>query len=311
MLSEVSDAWESTIEALDTQLAGGTAGPDAADRRYLYETLVGAWPVTGVDGPVPEDFVRRAQQGLMKSVREAKRHSSWTAPNESYEQALDELARRVVTDPDALTSIRSMVRSIDAAAATNSLATALLKLTVPGVPDIYQGDDSWFLRLVDPDNRVPLDAAAHRALLAALPEHLKSGEMAGSVADLLATWRDGRVKQLVVRQALRARREHPTLFATGRYVPLEVTGTAADHVVAFARIEGERWAVAVAPRLVQTLVGPDRFPLGAGCWGDTRIAMPEGARSFTDRMTGRRLAGDGGLDVAEVLATLPVALLDG
>jgi (1->4)-alpha-D-glucan 1-alpha-D-glucosylmutase len=315
-ISEVGDDWEATVEALDAELvaASGPAAvetPDAADRRYIYETVLGAWPV---DGQVDEGFATRVRDCVVKSAREAKRHTSWLEPAASYEESLEALAATVCdgSNPAVRQLIEKAVAQIETAAATNSLAAALIKITAPGVPDIYQGDDAWFIRLVDPDNRVPLDGAAHRATLSTLPS-VAAADASRAVGQLLEQWRDGRVKQLVVREALHARRERRELFAAAGYLPLEVAGPAEDHVVAFARVDAGRWFVTVVPRLTQTLVGPGRFAVGVDCWSDTVLTLPtESPTSYVDRLTGRRLdVSDGIVSVAAALETLPIALLDG
>jgi (1->4)-alpha-D-glucan 1-alpha-D-glucosylmutase len=180
------------------------------------------------------------------------------------------------------------------------------------VPDTYQGDDSWLFVLVDPDNRSPLDADSHEAMLSQLPGWA-DGDHSDLVGRLLSQWRSGAVKQLVVRNALVTRRRERDLFAAGSYVPLEVSGRHRDHVVAFARIHQGRWAVAVVPRRVHALAGPGRFPVGTQVWDDAEVVLPSGfPATLTDSLTGRSIStSDGRLAVGSVLATLPVALLVG
>jgi (1->4)-alpha-D-glucan 1-alpha-D-glucosylmutase len=165
-------------------------------------------------------------------------------------------------------SIGATANRIAPAGALNSLAQTLLRLTVPGVPDLYQGTEFWDFSLVDPDNRRPVDyAARERALAESVP-----------VSDLLADWHDGRVKQAVIAQALQVRNEHPELFSDGVYQPLEVLGQQAEHVMAFARIQDNTRAIVVVPRLFNELLGTAQTPfINAANWGDTRITLP-----FTD-----------------------------
>jgi maltooligosyltrehalose synthase len=300
VLSEIAAEWETVVASLDAELAGDSAaGPDTADRRYLYETAVGVWPV---DGGVTADLRARLEAYVVKAAREAKRHSSWTSPDERYEQALIDLVGRLTDDGAAAAGlVASAAASIECAGATNALASVLLKTTLPGVPDTYQGDDLWFMAMVDPDNRRPLDAAAHAASLAALPDAADSS--------LLELWRDGRVKQHVLRAALLARRSAPRLFSEAGYDGVEVGGAAADHVVGYQRHHGEQRVVVVAPRLVWTLAGPGRFPLGPQCWSDTTVTVPPG--SYRDLLTLAEVTvpAAGTLEVASILDVLPVALL--
>ena len=186
----------------------------------------------------------------------------------------------------------------------NSLAQTLVKLTAPGVPDIYQGTEFYDLSLVDPDNRRKVDFAAR-------DKAMSDGR---KVAEALPGWRDGAVKAKLTAAALKARIASPTLFTTGRYLPLEVEGAKKDHVVAFARTDGEgRAAVTIVPRLALQLLGegatvPMLDPTG---WGDTAVRLPShlaGAR-FDDILGERPVTGGATLRLSEVLATLPVALL--
>jgi (1->4)-alpha-D-glucan 1-alpha-D-glucosylmutase len=314
VLSEIADDWEATVAEVDGEVAAGrdVQRPDTADRRYVYETLVGAWPVGGL---VDDSFARRIGDHLVKAAREAKRHSSWTDPDLSYEDALCQFATRLIEGepPAGRALIERVVRAVQCSGVTNSLSAVLLKGTAPGVPDIYQGDDSWFFALVDPDNRAPLDVVEHSDLLAGLPgaaNDLSDGEEVGA---LLASWRSGAIKQLVLRTVLHVRREQPHLFARGAYLPLAVTGARRAHVFAFARTHEDAWAVCVVPRLTQSFAGPGRFPIGAEVWSDTMITMPaECPPALVDALTGRSIpVQDGRLGVRSILAILPVALLRG
>jgi malto-oligosyltrehalose synthase len=311
VLTEIARDWESTVQALeDHDEASARDVPDAAERRYLYESLAGVWPL---DGDVGEGFVERIDQHVLKAAREAKRHTSWTSPDPGYEAALREFARGLLTDADP--SRRDLVArassDIEYAGATNSLASVAIRAAAPGVPDVYQGDDLWFLALVDPDNRRPFDAAAHAAALRGLPEVGPDSDVLSEVGDLLSSWRDGRVKQHVVRESLRLRRRMRAVLEVASYQPLQVQGSRRDHVVAFARIAGDDAVVCVVPRLTQALVGPGRFPVGQGCWGDTVVRLPElGAARWRDAVTGATVpAPDAAVGVGVLLRTLPIALV--
>jgi (1->4)-alpha-D-glucan 1-alpha-D-glucosylmutase len=311
VLSEVADEWETTVEALDTDVlsTGGALEPDAADRRYVYETIVGAWPV---DGTADNAFAVRISDHLVKAAREAKRHSSWLDPDPAYEAGLQRLADRIILgDSSARRLLESAVSSIECAGVVNSLASVVLKSTAPGVPDTYQGDDSWFFALVDPDNRSPVDAARHRQLLSQLPEWSDDADHRDAVGALLDDWRSGAVKQLVVRNSLVARRGAREVFRDGRYQPIDVIGEMRDHVIAFARVHGEDWMITVVPRLVHALADPGQFPVGAACWTETEVVLPAGSpRAFTDVLTGRSIpAPSAQVPISSAFAVLPVALL--
>lgn len=300
VLSEIPDRWESAIAAVEQNHHG--VRPDAADRRYLYETLVGAWPV---DGQVDEVFIRRIADHVVKAVREAKRNSSWLQPDDRYEAAMQSLVADVVNSDASRSALESVMTAIDVPGASNSLASVLLRAAAPGVPDVYQSDDLWMFALVDPDNRRPLDLEQHDRVL--------TSTEGMQLPELLTNWRDGRVKQALVRTALRARRTHPRLFDGGVYLPLVARGQAAMHVVAFARVTTSDTAVVVVPRLTYTLAGSGRFPLGPDVWGDTVVDLPpEVNPDLVDVLTRSiPLTRNNTLLVGELLSGLPVALLIG
>ncbi|WP_445548644.1 malto-oligosyltrehalose synthase [Frankia sp. CiP1_Cm_nod2] len=254
--------------------------PDRPTNYLLAQTLVGAWPL-------PADRVR---QYMLKAVREAKTHTSWTAPHPGYESALTNYIDAVLDDRDYLATLETYVASLVELGRQNSLAQKLLQLISPGVPDVYQGQELWDASLVDPDNRRPVAFGERAKLLTELgPE--SGGRKPPPLDDT------GAAKLLVVARALRLRREHPQWFgAQATYRPLWASGSAADHVVAFSRSGS---VVAVAPRLV---LGLRR----GGGWRDTTLSLPEGR--WTDLFTGRR--HDGGVAyVLRLLRDFPVSLL--
>lgn len=309
VLSEIPDVWDSQVQrwmrlnALARSDVDGTRTPSPADELMLYQMLVGAWPyeldVEDFEGL--KAFGDRVAQWQEKALREAKHHSGWVAPNVSYEEACRDFLFHTLdpTRPAKVAQeICSFAHSIAAAGAVNSLAQIVLRLTTPGVPDLYQGTDLWDFSLVDPDNRRPIDFARREAMLA---EHRSPD---------LDNWRDGRIKQSIITRALHFRAERAGLFATGRYIPLRIQGPAADHILAFARQrDGERIVVAVT-RLPAALLGEQADPLPpADRWAGTRIMLPRGwgMKNWRDVLTDRdvpvRLAGEA------LFSSLPVAIL--
>jgi (1->4)-alpha-D-glucan 1-alpha-D-glucosylmutase len=324
VLSELPDEWRQVV-AHWTRLnlrkkseVEGTTMPSRNDEYLLYQTLVGAWPGE-VAGDELAAFRERIAQYMEKATREAKVHTSWINPSAAYDAAM----RRFVTgilDPRRssrfLDSLATFSRRVAFFGRFNSLAQALVKLTAPGVPDIYQGTELWDLSLVDPDNRRPVDYGLRQGLLAELRTRA-GADLPGLAHELAERPEDGRTKLHVVHTALTLRRERPTLFAEGGYLPLTAAGDAAEHVLAFARKCEAGEAVAVAPRLCARLAaGQERPPTGE-LWGDTWLPLPHaepGAR-YLNRLTGAALAAaerDGvpGLALSEVLAEFPVALLE-
>jgi (1->4)-alpha-D-glucan 1-alpha-D-glucosylmutase len=306
VLSEIPDEWGAAVERWHRWHEGlrrdvdGVSAPDATTELLLYQTLAGTWPADGQPGPA---FIRRIRDYLRKAGREAKVHTSWIDPNEGFERAVDAFVRGVLAGSNRSWR-RDFARVHETVAlhgAVNALAQTLLKIAGPGVPDIYQGTETWSLRLVDPDNRVAVDFGALTERLADL-DH-------APVASLLDAWPDGRVKLLVTSRALRCRRRQAELFAHGSYAPLHASGRMNEHVVAFARRAGDAWAVAVAPRLTVGL-GRGRWPVGE-VWGRSVLRLPDGApERWSNVLTDEALSvSGGGLPLARALATLPVALL--
>jgi (1->4)-alpha-D-glucan 1-alpha-D-glucosylmutase len=182
-----------------------------------------------------------------------------------------------------------------------SIAQVVVKIASPGVPDLYRGTERWFLRLVDPDNREPVDLDELHRELRSLPD------VSTAPKDLARKWRDGLLKLHATRSALRVRRRHPELFERGTYVPLRATGEHADRVLAFARRRGREWAVVAVTR---SSAGSG-FPVGARAWGDGALALPKGAPDeWVDALTSARLtSGSGSIPIRTLFRTLPVAFV--
>ena len=279
LLAELPERWSEAVQrwsARNERLRVNDA-PDRNAEYLLYQTLVGAWPIDE----------ERISQYMLKAVREAKQRTSWTSPNAEYESALQGFISGALADEEFVNDLRAFVDSITSAGWITSLAQALLKLTAPGVPDIYQGCDLWDLSLVDPDNRRPVDYALRQRLL---------GELEGlSPEDIWARRDEGLPKLWLTQRALATRRAQVAAFGPrGTYEPLIAQGAKAAHVVAFMR----GGAVAsIAPRLVIGL-GDD--------WGDTSLDLPAGR--WRNALTGEQRAG-GPLWLGEALRRFPVALL--
>ncbi len=268
----------------------GDVEPDRAIGYLALQTLVGAWPIDA----------DRLSAYLLKAAREAKVRTAWTATDAAYEAALDRLARALAEGPRLLDGFEALLRPIVAAGRIDSLAQALLKLTAPGVPDVYQGTELWDLSLVDPDNRRPVDFARRAELLGEL-------EAGMAVPDILARADEGLPKLWLVHRALRLRRARPSSFdGRGAYRPLVARGTRSDHVVAYARGED---VVAIVPRLPLGLTGGrprSDLRIPAARWRDTTLGLPEGR--WRDQLTGREHVG-GERGLGELLEAFPVALL--
>ncbi len=284
----------------------GSPAPDRADEYLLYQTLIGMWPLDRVEPDA--DLTDRIDAYMAKSIHEAQRHTSWINPNADYDGATSAFVRAVLdrtVNAAFLDDLAGFRTRIDRIGLVNALAQQLLKLTAPGMPDLYQGTELWDFNLVDPDNRRPVDFPTHRRALSALRRRSPSVRLA---RELLAQAADGRVKLWLTHRALMARRDHPDVFA-GDYAALAASGSQAGHVIAFARHGADREALVLVPRLVGSLpASAGGWPVGEGVWEST--VVPTASRSLTDVFTGERLIPrDGQIRVADALAELPVALL--
>lgn len=321
-LSEVPGEWERAVRRWSRwnqpwkTIVEGRPVPDANEEWFLYQTLVGAWPLADAD---LTDFRERLGTYLRKAMREAKAATSWLRPNVEHEEAVLGFVEAILTPGEEnrfLPDFVRFTRRIAAYGAITGLAQVVLHATAPGIPDIYRGTEVWDLTLADPDNRRPIDYELLRQMLQEV------GDEGGSALDrrsahLLAHWSDGRIKLEVLTRALATRRAEPDLFAGGDYLPLEPRGERATHLVAFARRQDDRWAVTIAPRLIATLRPRAAPPVGRRTWGDTCILLPPGAPVvWRDALTGQRLRARQGsagwtIPIHHALRTLPVSLLVG
>ncbi|TFI58745.1 malto-oligosyltrehalose synthase [Sphingomonas parva] len=257
VLSERPERW---IEAAREWLSLVPDEVDRGDAYALLQTLVGAWPLDLDPGDAEGvgAFAERVIAWQTKALREAKLRSSWTQPDEAYEAACAGLVRHL-TGPAFAGELHAFVAEIEAAGALNGIAQAVLRCTVPGVPDCYQGTEFWDFSLVDPDNRRPVDFAARVAAL----------ERGGD-----GGWRSGAVKQRAIAGALALRRESPALFARGAFRRVEATGPRAENVFAFLRErEGERVLVAVPLHVAEPLKGAGDLRIAPAWWGETTIEV--------------------------------------
>jgi (1->4)-alpha-D-glucan 1-alpha-D-glucosylmutase len=344
VLSELPDDWRralsrwSRLNRRKRIEVDGSLAPDRNEEYLLYQTLLGAWPFepttddgqpTGDGGTVgspvvgrpSSEFVERIQGYMVKAIREAKVNTSWLNPNTSYDEAVKAFVAAILEPAPNnrfLADFANLQAKIAHFGAYNALAQTLLKLAAPGVPDIYQGNEMWDLSLVDPDNRRPVDFDLRAWLLGELVD-LKE-ERVELACRLLEHKADGRIKLYLTHRALQFRRAHADLFRSGAYTPLEATGAASEHVVAFARALGDAEALAVVPRLPAKLMAGDTRvpPLGQAAWGTELLMLPHGAAGrryrniFTDEVVvAVERAGVTGLPLAEVFANFPVALFEG
>ncbi|HEX4592418.1 MAG TPA: malto-oligosyltrehalose synthase, partial [Gemmataceae bacterium] len=326
VLSEIPEEWRGALlrwnrtNTARKSIVDGELAPGRNDEYLFYQALLGAWPFD----PTPEEFAvfrERITNYMLKAIKEAEVHTSWVNPNDEYEEATSNFVDQVLTD-DAADSFRqdfaALQRRVAFFGQVNGLSQVLLKLTSPGVPDVYQGQELWDFSLVDPDNRRPVDYDRRRELLAVLRKRIDDGDLVELCKELLETSTDGRIKLYVTHMVLTYRREHPQLFDAGGYRPLRAIGRRRRHVCAYVRQREEDVLIAVAPRLtVQLTSGAENWPLGRAAWRDTWLVLPREpvGRRFRNVLTGTEVEvqeGDGiaGLSLADVCRDIPVALLE-
>lgn len=315
--SEQVIRWRRANRSKKRTLADGRIVPDANEEYFLYQTLVGTWPFKFENEAEREQFTQRIKEYMIKAVHEAKVNLSWISQDQEYVDNLTQFIDRVLRPgtpkrPNAfLEQFENFVKPVSFFGAINSLAQVLIKITAPGVPDIYRGCELWDFSLVDPDNRRPVDYDLRRRLLQELAPAESDGQ--GVAATLLNEVSNGVAKLWTTMRALHFRRQHPELFKVGSdYLPLFAEGSAHEHVIAFARRRENQMAITVAPRFSSTLMkGEMRAPLGEETWADATIALPpDSPTQFRNIMTGEGVRAENGrLLCREVFANFPVALL--
>lgn len=327
VLSEMTMAWRKTIERwrrmnrTRKREVDGRSAPSANDESLFYQTLIGSWPLEELDAQGNAAYRERIEAYMIKAAREAKLRTSWSNVNPEYEEALTQFVRTTLELREGnlfLGDLMSVQRRLARFGLFNGLSQLVCKLTAPGVPDIYQGNEIWDFSLVDPDNRRPVDYDKRCAMLAQLrrapqPEPARVREMVDHIGD-------GRCKLYLTWKVLQFRREHEELFRRGDYVPLRVTGEHASNLCAFGRRHGGGLLITLAPRLYLRLLGErDLPPVGVEVWEDTLIELP----GDNDSKAGQQLQSllDGApvpvseagerliFRAADALACFPVAVL--
>ena len=290
--------WKKTLDEMEA--------PDANEEYLLYQTLLGTWPMSGNGTPEPKvsaEYIQRIQNYMTKALNEAKLNTSWIQPNEQWLSATRDFVAKILEATPRnkfLPLFLPVAEQIARLGAINSLSQALLKLTSPGVPDIYQGNEIWNFSLVDPDNRRPVDYKLRAEILSCLSTR--------SADELLRDWPDGRIKMFLTQRVLHFRSEHVDLFQKGDYLPLRTNGAFADCVIAFARKLDRQAAVVIVPRLSSRIGFP---PIGDK-WKDTRIELPEGfpMERWRQIFTGHELGiEDRQIRLADAMSSLPFAMI--
>lgn len=327
-LSEMPDEWEAALKrwrdanaAFLTRIERHVA-PSANDQYLIYQSLAGTWPSDPLTSETIASYRQRIIDYALKAAKEAKTHTAWTNPNLAYETALRSFIEQLLpgdVESPFIHDMAALQKRVAHFGYLNSLSQIALKLTCPGVPDLYQGCELWDFSLVDPDNRRPVDFGLRRRLLGELRKQIDASgdDLKPLVRDLLASITDGRIKLFLIHRLLTLRRERPALLESGDYQPLAVQEADPEAIVAFARrAEGRELIVAVPCRVVRLLRGWEGLPVGE-VWASGRLMLSAGAFGSTYRnwFTGEVLTAAGTdenpeMPLGAVFQSFPVAVLE-
>jgi (1->4)-alpha-D-glucan 1-alpha-D-glucosylmutase len=290
--------WKRTIDEAQA--------PDPNEEYLLYQTLLGTWPVnthSQAEQTASAEYVARIQAYMAKALNEAKLNTSWIRPNEDWLGAMRDFVAKILETSSKnkfLPNFFPVVEEIARLGAINSLTQTLLRLTSPGVPDIYQGNEIWDFSLVDPDNRRPVHYRHRREMLATIGK--------AKPEELLQSWPDGRIKMFLTQRVLQFRREHANLFQCGNYLPIRASGNLADCCISFGRQWHDEWIVVIAPRLSSRIGFP---PVGER-WKDTAVDLPESIslEHAHELLTCCELRHEGRrVSIADAVSILPFAVI--
>ncbi len=328
VLSEIPTKWRNAIARWSQMNADkktnvdGEPAPSANDEYLLYQTLLGIWPFDVESNTARDSLIQRVCAYMEKATKEAKVRTTWVNPNTSYDDAMRAFVEKVLGDDPTspfLVDFQAFQSQIAYFGALNSLTQTVLKLTAPGVPELYQGTEMWDLSLVDPDNRRPVDFDRRAMLLSELRAAIRAenADLGQLCRQLMDTYQDGRIKLYLTHAVLEFRRQHERLFDSGDYLPLNTERQAAANVVAFARTNENEVTITVAPREMHRLLkGAERAPVGEDVWGDTFLAVPFEwvGHTFRDVLTGADarvidVDGTARIQLSGILRDFPVSLL--
>jgi (1->4)-alpha-D-glucan 1-alpha-D-glucosylmutase len=306
-LSEIPDEWAKALEQWrklafpHLSQVNGQPSPDANDQVILLQALLGAWPLELLEKDDAKQFTsfqERMEGYVIKALREAKRHTSWVDPREEYENATLALLSAALDPKNGiLDSFRPLAQRLSLLGMFNGLTRTVLKMTLPGVPDIYQGTEFWDFSLVDPDNRRPVDYSTRTRAIGS----------EGTPDTLLAHWKDGRIKQHVLAKMLQDRARNPKLYSEGDYRPLDLQGSMSNHLIAYTRQWGHETMAVIVPRLWTSLVPGTEPSLDPGSWDGASVFLPQGR--WTNVITGNALSITGEAPIADLLGEFPLAVL--
>ncbi len=327
MLSEIPELWREKLYHWSRQnrkfknIVDGKPAPNRNEEYLLYQTLVGTWPFCAPDNDGFAEFRFRIKEYILKAMREAKINTSWISPNTQHEDAvmnfIDSILK-ISRHNNFMYDFGTFQELTASCGIFNSLSQTLRKITSPGIPDFYQGNELWDFSLVDPDNRRPVDYRTRKKLMDELIQKELAAGPLETAREVVAARNDGRIKLHLTYKALNFRRDNRELFETGRYLPLTVDGTCQAHVCAFERSVNDSSVMVVVPRFCSRLIRDSiDLPLGSEVWRDTRVIQPFDIPSscYRNVFTGEVLnleqeQGRHTLALQDILSVYPVAMLE-
>jgi (1->4)-alpha-D-glucan 1-alpha-D-glucosylmutase len=327
VISELSDEWRrhlarwSRLNRGKKRLIDHERAPSRNDEYLLYQTLLGTWPIDTLDETSLHNYTLRITDYMLKAVKEAKVHTSWSNPNDEYELGVREFVEKLLHRPQHNAFLADFIpfqQRVRRFGLFNSLSQTLLKLTIPGIPDLYQGNELWAFNLVDPDNRRSVDYHRHQVMLdSVINASQEPTGIPGLLHDMITQLEDGRLKLYVIWKTLTLRQRYPQLFTLGEYIALECTGHKAEHLCAFLRRLDNIEILVVVSRWFARLLGESaNLPLGLPVWRDNRIRLDAASQSrryrnvlTNETVPPRQHANECWLNAADLLNHLPIALL--
>jgi (1->4)-alpha-D-glucan 1-alpha-D-glucosylmutase len=316
VLTEIPDDWIQHVQTWSRLLRArrgdieGTAPPERNDEYLFYQLLVGTWPPELLgDEPDPamlDAYTERLKGAMVKCLREAKVHSAWAAPDLGYEEDVLSFVAAAL-DPiragNFFASLLPFIRRLAELGACNTLVQAVLKLTLPGMPDIYQGSELWDLSLVDPDNRRPVDYTARMQALEEVEATL-GHDRTGAIRKYIAAWQSGYFKLAAIATLLAYRRDHAALFQSGSYEPLTAVGSSSDQLLGFLRRNDNEFVLTAIARF------PARLE-AQGTGAEDSILLPEALHQvcWRDTLSGARYPAASRLRTHDLFALMPAAVL--
>ena len=291
--------WQQANVALKTDNA-----PDANDEYFIYQSIAGTYPMPGQD---TENYNNRVLEYITKALREAKRHTSWTAPDEQYEEGTKNFINALLDDNSVfMSTFKGFHAKISAFGIVNSLAQVLLKFACPGVPDVYQGCETWDLSMVDPDNRRPVDYNQNQIALAEIECAIQNDVF------LNALWQDkysAKIKLWLTHILFNERKANSEVFTAGTYTPLYATGIHSKNIFAFARSHKGVCYVVVIPLHIAALCHEQGCEITDINWKDTLITLPADAAGKFINITGLSDGYDDTVSINDLFCHIPIALL--